>query len=275
VKPRIALVDGVACATIDVLDRGLHYGDGLFETLAYRAGRPRRLDAHLTRLARGLERLGIAGLDTHALRADIATAARAAPDLILKVIVTRGSALARGYGTTGRETPVRLVLCWDWSPADDACRARGARIGFAAHGLGDVPVLAGLKHLNRLENVLARREADARGLDEVLMSGGDGRIVCGSTGNVFAVRGEELLTPRVDRAGIAGVTRAAVLRLAPGLGLGVREADLAREEILAADELILTNSRWGAWSVAACEHRPAPRAHVGVRIVRALEADDA
>jgi 4-amino-4-deoxychorismate lyase len=224
---------------------------------------------------RGLERLGISDLDDRALRGDIATAARSGPHLILKVIVTRGSALARGYGTTGHETPVRIVLAWDWSPAEDACRARGARIGFSAHGLGDAPAIAGLKHLSRLENVLARREADARGLDEVLMSGGDGRIVCGSSGNVFALRGEELLTPRVDRAGIAGVTRAAVLRLAPGLGLGVRETDLAREEVLAADELILTNSRWGAWSVGSCEHRPAPRAYVGMRITEALEADDA
>jgi 4-amino-4-deoxychorismate lyase len=240
-------VDGVEGGTLPVTDRGLHYGDGLFETIAAVDGGLRFEALHWERLARGCMRLGLASPDWNALRAEARQAA-AVDRAIVKVIVTRGSG-GRGYAPERAGPPRRIVLRYGWSAGPDAVGDRGATVAWSEISLTAQPLLAGLKHLNRLEQVLARARVAARGVDEALMCSEDGQVICGTMSNVFIVRQNRLLTPRVDRAGVAGVIRAVVLRDAAALGLPVAESTLRRADVESADEVFVTNARIGVWPV--------------------------
>lgn len=260
------LIDGAPAATISVADRGLQYGDGLFETMTSVDGRVRWLDRHFARLRRGCERLEIP-FEHYADLAREAQACAAGTDrAIIKLTVTRGDALARGYGFQGDELPRRIVQSFSW-PAD---RPAAARVDFANLKASEQPALAGLKHLNRLENVLARREAMHRDLDEVLMCTPDERLVGGAMTNVFLLQGERLSTPRVDRCGVAGITRELLLENAKSAGFVCEERDVRRQEVDAADAVFLTNVRVGVWPVKTCgrrEWRDSPRLEALCRIV--------
>jgi 4-amino-4-deoxychorismate lyase len=111
--------------------------------------------------------------------------------------------------------------------------------------LGDQPALAGLKHLNRLENVLAATELNGSEAFDVLLQGIDGRLISGATCNFFLVRGHTLFTPAVDRAGVAGIMRGIVLRECPNLKLRAAERDLAPDDLRRASEAFVTNARIG------------------------------
>ncbi len=236
-------VDGVAGDALPVDDRGLAYGDGLFETLLIRTGRVRFVDAHLARLARGCAALGLAFSDTDALRADIVRALARAPALaVLKIVVTRGSARRRGYAAGG-ETPRRIVSLWPASGGGIPQEGVDARI--ATLRLGDSPRLAGIKHLNRLENVLAASEPGADAVFESLLLDAADQVVCGTRSNVFIAHQGRLATPRLDRNGVAGVMRAIVLRECAALGIPAEERRLSQAEVIAADELFVTNARIG------------------------------
>jgi 4-amino-4-deoxychorismate lyase len=149
-------VNGKAQATIDALDRGLQYGDGLFETIAVTGGRPRFLDWHIERLADGARRLGFPGLDLNGVRTEIREAI-AEPDSVVKLILTRGTG-PRGYRPPRDAIPTRIVAAFDWPAFPATAVSEGIRIDWCRTRLGRNTALAGLKHLNRLEQVLARAE---------------------------------------------------------------------------------------------------------------------
>lgn len=236
-------IDGVAAHSLPADDRGLAYGDGLFETVLIRAARARFIDAHLARLARGCAALGIAFGGTEALRAEIAAAAAGAPAFaVLKIIVTRGSARRRGYAAGG-EAARRIVSLWPVIGGDAPPEGVDARI--ASLRLGENPALAGIKHLNRLENVLAASEPGAASVFESLLLDAGDHAICGTRTNLFIVRDGRVATPQLDRNGVAGVMRSIVLRECAALGIAAEERRLSRAELLAADELFVTNARIG------------------------------
>ncbi len=154
----LTLVDGEPALGLSVLDRGLHYGDGLFETIACRNGRARFLELHLQRLAEGCVRLQIRYENFPALGQKIREIAAAPANSIIKLILTRGSATARGYGARGDERAHTVLLQYAWPPEDPDAWERGVVARTAQGRLGENPLLAGLKHLNRLEQVLIRGE---------------------------------------------------------------------------------------------------------------------
>ena len=240
-------IDGVAGATPSAFDRGLHYGDGLFETMTCRRGQLRFADLHFDRLARGCARLGIAGLDLEALRRETA-AACSTEAAVIKVIVTRGSG-GRGYAPGGAGAPTRIVLRYPMPLDPEEFWTQGVNVAWSGVRLADQPRLAGIKHLNRLEQVLARAEIAASDDIEALMCDADGHVICGTMSNVFIVDAHRLRTPRLDHAGVAGVMRAVLLREAPSLGLQIEEGALGREDLMAAREIFLTNARIGVWPV--------------------------
>ncbi len=123
--PLQVLIDGRPAQDIDVLDRGLHYGDGLFETIACRGGHARFLALHLQRLHEGCGRLGIRLADRPRLAAQIRDLAATAPECLIKLIVTRGSATARGYGARGDERARTVLLQYPWGAEDPAAWAHG------------------------------------------------------------------------------------------------------------------------------------------------------
>lgn len=250
----ITWVDGVATTTVSVQDRGLAYGDGLFETMRLRGGRIANIDRHLARLAQGCDTLEIHGVDAKVLRAELETLAVSQADGTLKLIVTRGAGL-RGYRPPLGVLPTR-VLIWSAPRAHDAAAAaNGVRVRFCRTPATESARLAGVKHLNRLDSVLARAEWSDEEIREGLMCDSRGAIVGGTMSNVFAIRGARLVTPRIERAGVRGIQRALVIEAAGRLRLPVEELDLAPADLNEADELFLTNAVIGIWPVAELDGR--------------------
>jgi len=251
--PLTVRVDGAASGLLDARDRGLHYGDGLFETIACRAGRARFLDLHLERLTHGCARLGILLPDIAQLTAQISELAATQPACIIKLIVTRGSATARGYGAHGDEHSRTVLLQYEWPPEDPACWAQGVSVRTARGRLGENPALAGLKHLNRLEQVLIRGEWTDPAIAEALVFSSSGWLVSGTMSNVFLVREGRIMTPAITGAGVRGVMRRIVMREAQRTGLAVIETMLDAAALAAAEELFLTNARMGIWPVRSLD----------------------
>lgn len=263
----VVLVNGETRDSVSVLDRGLQYGDGLFETVRCEQGRLRWFDRHLARLRLGCERLGIVPPEDGLLRAEAESLARAIPRALVKIIVTRGAATTRGYRPIGDEQPTRIVSVHSWPPPPPA----EFRVGLSAVTLGTNPLLAGIKHLNRLEQVLAQRAAAGAGFEEVLMRSAGGEVVCGSMSNLFVWQGLELLTPPLGDCGVAGVMRSLLLTLAPRCGLTVRVARLSVPQLAAARAIFVSNIRLGVQPVHWYEGR---RLEVDLRGLRLQELID-
>ncbi|MGM0638724.1 MAG: aminodeoxychorismate lyase, partial [Pseudomonadota bacterium] len=184
-------------------DRGAAYGDGLFETILLRDGRPLLWDEHLSRLVRGCHALAMPMPAEHELAAPLAEAGNGLQ--VLKLTLTRGSG-GRGY-----RPPVSPVprLRWQFAafaPAE-AHWQQGVRVRHCRLRLGLQPALAGLKHLNRLESVLARAEWNDEDIAEGLLCDSDGRLVEATAMNLVWQRAGRLETPRLDRCGVAGTLR--------------------------------------------------------------------
>ncbi len=263
-------INGRRGTLIDCRDRGLQYGDGLFETMLVRRRRIRLLELHLERFAQGCRRLGLtvpAGIER-----ELVLRARHGAEGVLKLIVTRGRG-ERGYRPSAGERCTR-VLSLHPIPAIAAgprtvrlCRTR----------LGINPDLAGLKTLNRLESVMARAEWRDVRIWEGLMRDVDGGVVCGTMSNVFLRRGSTLMTPALDRCGVAGVMRRWVLEQAEGLRLRVWQGRLPIETFRDAEEVFMTNAVAGVVSVglirAASQSLRLPSTETADRLRARLELE--
>lgn len=269
-------IDGQRADCVPADDRGLQYGDGLFETLLLRANTPRFLELHLARLALGCERLRLPFKAMDQLRADIGAAAAEAPVLaILKIIVTRGSAQTRGYAPPAGSRARRIVSLWPATPLEPAHLEQGVALDVAQLRLAEPSPFAGLKHLNRLENVMAAAEG-SRGdaFESLLLSAGD-RLVSGVMSNVFLLTAGALRTPAVDRVGVAGVMRQVVLREAPRLGIAAREQELGLSDLFAADAIFITNARIGVVPVRRVGEHVFAMSELVKRLRTTIEALDA
>jgi 4-amino-4-deoxychorismate lyase len=247
------LVDGREDGAIDPADRGLNYGDGLFETLAVRDGRARFIDWHLERLATGAARLGIPLPDAALLKEEVV---RACPGVrgVVRILLTRGSG-PRGYRPPREPRPLRVVSGSPWPERDPSCWTAGVRLRWCDTRLGRNPRLAGIKHLNRLEQVLARAEWEGDEVAEGLMMDDGGSVIGGTQTNLFAIFEDGLVTPALDQCGVAGVMRRAFRRWAAGQGVAIAERRLGADELARARGLLLTNSLIGAWPVRELDGR--------------------
>jgi 4-amino-4-deoxychorismate lyase len=248
------LVDGVEADALPVTDRGLQYGDGLFETIAIREGSPCLWQAHFERLARGADRLGIPCPSSDLLLSECRRLAHGEQAAVVKIMLTRGSG-GRGYRPPEAPTPTRILSLYPWPDYPSSWREQGVAVTFCRTPMGENPTLAGLKHLNRLEQVLARSELRDPSIPEGLMQDGSGRVIGGTMCNLFLVRDGGLLTPRIDRCGIAGTVRDRLLRMAGAFGIEAAETDIDRADIDAAEALFLTNALIGVWPVRRVESK--------------------
>ncbi|MBM7061002.1 aminodeoxychorismate lyase [Pseudomonas sp. UL073] len=249
-------VDGIPADALSVKDRGLAYGDGLFETIAVRSGRAPLLSRHLHRLSDGCQRLGIS-CDLAMLDAELQRFAAAVGDGVAKFIVTRGDG-QRGYAPTTTEQPRRLLQSSAFPTYPPEHAAQGVRLFPCQTRLAEQPLLAGMKHLNRLEQVLARAEWQDAEHGEGLMRDTSGRVIEGVFSNLFLVKDGVLLTADLSRCGVAGVMRAELLERAVSRSISCQVRDIEYAELLAADELFLCNSLFGIWPVRALASRDWP-----------------
>lgn len=245
--PLRLLIDGLPTREIPVWDRGLSYGDGLFETMLIRGGVPCQWSRHLARLESGCRRLRIPYVGGGTLAAE-ARALTQGADGVLKILITRGSG-GRGYRPLPLPCPSRALLFYPSPAYPVAWSTDGVILRWCETPASQNRALAGIKHLNRLDSVLARAEWDDPAVAEGLMLREDGRVVGGTMTNLFLWTGQSLITPILDRAGIAGTVRALTLELAAGLGIACRESHLAAQDLRPARGLFLTNALIGCWPV--------------------------
>lgn len=249
---------------LDPADRGLAYGDGLFETMRVARGRIPWWDAHLARLARGAAVLGLPTPDAGWLHAQASDLLDAAPEqAVLKLVLTRGAG-GRGYAPPAVPVPGLVLSLHELSPAPGALRLR-----WCTTRLSLQPALAGIKHLNRLDQVLARAEWSDPDIHDGLMLDAGGRLACATAANLFALIDGQWLTPSLADGGVAGLARAWVLARQPGAA----EASLGPESLASAEALFLCNAVRGILPVGQLEdmHWPSHPATESLRRALARE----
>lgn len=241
-------VNGIATDCLPISDRGLLYGDGVWETIGVQQGKPQWLDWHLQRLQTGLQALGITPLDWGNFQQEIMATCSGQERAILKLIVTRGSG-QRGYNPQGTSGPTRILQVSDWPkhPPDHA--EKGICLTLCETRLARQPRLAGFKHLNRLEQVLARAEFGSD-YQEGLVRDTDGNVIEGTMSNLFAVLADgSVCTPDLIQCGIAGVMRRFIIQTLEKSGIQCHIHPLALREVEQAQALFMTNSLIGVWPV--------------------------
>lgn len=248
-----SLVNGVAADSIFIDDRGLAYGDGVFETIAVRAGEALLFEAHMRRLRHGCLQLCIPAPDSELCRGEVVRLCGGRTGVI-KLIVTRGRA-TRGYAPQGAAQPNRLLLFSKWEGYPLSFYTQGVRLAICRTRLSTQERLAGIKHLNRLENVLAASELDREHSQEGIMLDHDNRVIECTRSNIFFIKGGEIHTPALHRCGIEGVMRDHVLRCAGKHGVRVHVRDIRLEEAERMDEAFISNSLIGVWPVTLLDDR--------------------
>lgn len=214
-------------------DRGFLLGDGLFETIRVAGGAARRLDAHLARLERGADVIGLPLPDLDAAAAIAATmAANGLADGVARLTVTRG---AGPRGVLPPETPAPTVTIAA-APLPAAPPAPARCIVARSTRRNEHSPLSGIKSLNYLDNIIARREAAARAADEALLLNTTGRLAEATIANLFIVLDGALLTPRTADGALAGVMRAELI------ALGAEERPLMPLDLARAEEAFLSSS---------------------------------
>lgn len=263
------LVNGDKEERLSPDDRGLAYGDGLFETIALRDGKWRFLDLHLERLLSGCKRLGIPAVDPELIRCELDLAAESAREGTGKVMITRGSG-ARGYRPPDPPSPTRVIAVTQRQETTSPAWLDGVRVRYCKTPLSENPVLAGMKTLNRLEQVLARAEWSSPDIAEGLMMTCKGHVICGTMSNLFLVDEDTLLTPALDRCGVRGIMRRVILEEAVALGIPAREGVITQASVMAAGEVFISNSQRGIGPVTLCEDQPREVGRVTRRLMTAL-----
>jgi 4-amino-4-deoxychorismate lyase len=258
------LINGKPGESISVLDRGFQYGDGIFETLAVANGEPLLWDGHMRRFFHGAARLGLKAPSEELLRREAGQVCDGVGRGVLKIVLTRGVS-GRGYAPDVEGVSTRTVGLLPWPDYPACYRTHGVSVQFCHTLITRHNILAGLKHLNRLEQILARMELK-NDCAEGLMQDETGHVIEGTMTNLFVVSRGTLLTPDLNLSGVAGVMRELVLERAPALSIDCRVVGLKRENILEADEVFLTNSLIGVWPVRRIDSREYPAGKITQRI---------
>lgn len=264
----ITLVNGVPGESISVHDRGFQYGDGLFETLSVVNGSPHLWDRHMQRLLRGAARLDIHAPSESLLRQEAEQVCRSAGHGVLKIILTRGVS-GRGYAPDKQAQPTRTVSLSPWPDYPAEQHTHGVAAQFCRTMISRNQATAGIKHLNRIEQVLARAELE-QDCREGLMYDEFGHAIEGTMTNLFIVSHDSLLTPDLSHSGVEGVMRGLVLERAVELSLETRVMDINKNDILQADEVFLTNSLIGLWPVRRIEAKQYALGRITQRIQEAI-----
>lgn len=237
--------------SIPLDDRGFNYGDGLFETIAVVDGDMPLLDYHFARLARGIAALKI-NINIETLRQQLLDQVKLLPgscsQYILKLIVTRGQG-GRGYAFEPNLLGCVYFRQTAWPNYPSNNHRQGITVCLCDFRLSQQPYLAGIKHLNRLEHVLAAQEWANSDMSEGLLRDYDGNIIEGTRSNIFMLKGKTLLTPKLDQCGVVGVMRAYLMQLAQTFNLHCAEVRLQLDQLAQADEIFICNNIIGIWPV--------------------------
>lgn len=234
-------VNGEAQSMLAVSDRAIHFGDGCFTTARIQRGEVLQFKPHLQRLMLGCERLLIDGVDWQTLSHEMMLAAEVYGDGVLKVIISRGSG-GRGYSPEGCGLPTRILTASPYPGHYNQLRVSGVRLALSPVRLARNPVLAGIKHLNRLEQVMIRVQLERTGADEALVLDTENKLVECCAANLFWRVGKQVFTPELSTSGVNGIQRQHVMHRADELGFTVSEVSVGIEALATAEEVLITNA---------------------------------
>lgn len=249
---------------IDARDRGLMYGDGLFETMVARRGQIRWLTHHLERLELGCRRLALPAPSRHEVMRELRDRVPATGRVVVKLVLTRGIG-RRGYAPPPEPMPVVIVYVGEPDPDVGETLTETAAETLDLR-LSENEKLAGIKHLCRIEQVLAQLELGARRADEGVLLSRSGRVVGCTSANLFVVAGDRILTPDIRTAGVSGVMRRVVLEHCRQLDIPTAEVDIDAAELAGANELFLTNAVVGIRSIGSLDGRRIPSSAMAERL---------
>lgn len=239
-------INGSLQTHVTVNDRAFTYGDGLFETIRVRSSKPELLDAHLKRLEDGLVRLKYPRNVFTQLLSELEEIAFSG-DQVLKLIVSRGEGL-RGYSLPDKTNSTRVIQLSELS--DYSCQSEsGVAIRTCQYQMAINPVLAGIKHLNRLEQVMARSEWQDQTIADGVVTDLDGYVVECTMSNIFWSDHQTVYTPGLERCGVKGVMRDHVISKLAEQGIVVQEGNFTLADLKNADEIFITNSLIQVWPV--------------------------
>jgi len=246
------LINGITAEYVSVADRGLHYGDGVFETIACLDNSPVFIDQHLNRMESGARKLKIPFPDRQLFLNDINCLLRSSnTSCVIKLILTRGQG-KRGYRYEEKQVPTRVCMISEWPEYVAQWKKHGIATRFCQTQVSLNPQLAGIKSLNRLENVLASSEL-ATGFDEGFLSDIDGNVIEGTMSNIFAVCNDVLVTPDLSRCGVNGIMRQQIIDIADKNHISIHIRNITRDQLLESQEIFVSNSVIGICGVKQLE----------------------
>jgi len=277
------LINGVAADYLTVDDRAVHYGDGLFETILFHEEQLYFWPQHYLRLKQSAEKIKLACPYESLLLDDITKLLNDCDkglSYAIKIIVTRGAS-ERGYQFEKKSANSRLVFCSIIEENYSSLLSKTLLSGDLAICEQQVSInenLAGLKHLNRLENVLARNEKvivnNKNVIDGLMLNANNYAIEC-TTSNFFTVKNNQLYTPKLNQSGVQGVMRDTVIKLAEKNNIEVSQSDMTIDNIHKMDEIFITNSLIGMKQINHLDDTNFTSCKVTDRIFKALLKDRA
>lgn len=274
-------VNGKQTKTMSLLDRGFNYGDGLFTTIKVINGGCDLLPQHIKRLNQGITRLVIAPIDLIALSDDLISKAKALKIGVLKVIITRGEG-KRGYSTIGCDSP-NIVIIAGGLPDYQSHQSNGIHLGVSEISLGINPLTAGMKHLNRIEQVLIKQAIEVNGWIDALVLDCQGYIVETSMANIFWRIKDVIYTPSLDLSGVNGLMRQEVIKIfdqdLKDMNLesssNINQSTLIQDrftlqDIINADEVFITNCLMGVVPILSIDNATFPVGELTKRLAQQL-----
>lgn len=265
------LINGNFDATISPFDRGFAYGDGVFRTLVMRNSVPECWPQHYQKLVADCAVINIVCPSAELLMSDLQQLFLLEEVAVAKIIITRGEG-NRGYTPPAITAPMRVVTKSVMPEYPETRFADGVNLHVCKTRLAAQPLLAGIKHLNRLENVLARMEWNSPDIaDGIFLDANDHVIEC-TAANIFARFGDTLITPNLTQCGVAGITRQRIIDLAHTIPLKISVETFCLEKLLTADEIIICSSLYGAWQVKSIQEKSIKTGALAANIRAALTA---
>ena len=244
----IAIINGKEQSNISIFNRNFQYGDGLFETCVVNNNQILFWEKHLSRLDIGCRKLKIKNIEEEIWLKDIkkALSLTSKKNCVLKLILSRGNS-QRGYSYPDDILPVRVVIV---SEMKNVQAKESFSLEYASSGYHSNPNLAGIKHCNRIEQILARSSLKR---DEAIMLDENQNIISVTQGNIYFIFGQSLVTPKLDRCGVIGSRRSLILELAESIELNVEQGNVSMNDAKKADEAFISNSIMGIQSVNSIE----------------------
>ena len=242
------LINGKFVDELAAHDRGLHYGDGLFETITVENMQLLCWDEHLKRLERGCIKLNIAVPDKNLLKNEVSALINTESQGVIKIIISRGQG-GRGYKILENIAPTRIISLYPWPNYYNENLSSGVKTRICKYRYAKNPFLAGIKHLNRLEQILARSEWNDNSIAEGIVMDSENYIIEGTMSNIFCIIGKTLYTPDLSACGIEGIVRGKIIELASNLKFNVEIKKMSLGFLMNAEEIFMCNSIIGVWPV--------------------------